>query len=169
MQRTLTQFVAPYADVTRPEDTTQYGAGDVIADSASAASVLVFPRCSSDGGRGGCIRSAMLVDSSAEATKLNADLFLFNAEPESYGNDNEAFAPTDAEMLTCVAVIALDGTTAANLSIGNGNVVIQNKTIAIPFVTALTDTSLYGVLVARNTYTPVSAEAFRVRLGIEQG
>lgn len=163
-----------WADFTRPADTTAYAAGDVIANSTSAATVITFPAAAGSGDNTGTIRSVLLVDGANQATKLNADLFLFNTAPASYGNDNGAFTPTDAEMQNLVGVVSLDGTTAANLKEGDatsgagGNVLIQQAGLSIPFRCAAGSRKLYGVLVARNSYTPVSGETFRVKLGIEQ-
>lgn len=168
MEQVVVQHKQRSATITREANTTQYAAGDVIAASTTAAVASVFNSCSGPG-RSGSIKSVLLVDSAAEATKLNADLFLFHSAPVTFGNDNEAFAPTDAELQDCVGVVSLDGTTAANIKVGSGNAVIQNSGLDLPFECLTTDFSLYGILVARNTYTPVSAEAFKIILGIQQG
>lgn len=163
-----------WADFTRPADTTAYAAGDVIADSTSAATTITFPGCAGNADETGRIVSALLMDGANQATKLNADLFLFHTAPASYGNDNGAFTPTDAEMNNLVGAISLDGTTAANLKEGDatsgagGNVLIQQTGLSIPFRCVAGSTKLYGVLVARNVYTPVSGETFRIKLGVEQ-
>jgi hypothetical protein len=172
-ERVLIQHTMTFADFTRPSDTNAYTAGDVVADSTSAATVLTFPRCAV--GRNGTIRSALLIDGAAQATKLSADLFLFDTAPATYGNDNEAFVPTDAEMKTAIGVISLDGTAAANIKVGDatagagGNCIVQLSGLDIPFQCVPGSSDLFGVLVARNAYTPVSAETFRIKLGIEQG
>lgn len=178
--KTRQEFKQVIFDFTRPADTTAYASGDVIANSTSAATVMTFPNCA-EPGKGGCIRSVLLMDGAAQATKLNADLFLFSVTPVSYGNDNGAFVPTDAEMKNLIGVVSLDGTTAANLKVGDatvgdgGNVLIQQTGLAVPFqcapgsASAGADSNLYGVLIARNAYTPVSAETFRVQLGIQVG
>lgn len=174
-QRVMIQRAMTFADFTRPANTTAYASGDVVADSTTAATVLTFPRCASTGGNGGSIRSAVLIDGAAAATKLSADLFLFDTAPASYGNDNEAFVPTDAEMQAAIGVISLDGTAAANIKVGDatvgagGNCIVQLTGLDIPFRCVPGSSDLFGVLVARNAYTPVSAETFRIKLGIEQG
>lgn len=170
----MSRYHQVWADFTRPADTTAYAAGDVIADSTSAATILTFRGCAGNDDEAGAIHSVLLIDGADQATKLNADLFLFDTAPTSYGNDNAAFTPTDAELQTLVGVISLDGTTAANLKEGDatsgagGNVLIQQTGLNMPFRCAAGSTKLYGVLVARNAYTPVSAETFRLKLGVEQ-
>lgn len=167
MQQVMQQVSQPVATITRPADTTAYTAGDVIADSTSAATVLKFNRASGDGS-GGVIRSAMMASSIAPGTKLNADLFLFDTAPTAYGNDNEAFALSDADLLNCVGVISLDGTTAANVKTGTLNCVVINQALAMPVKSLVNDRCLYGVLVARNAYTPGSGEVLTIKLGIQQ-
>ena len=169
MERVQVQHTVTFADITRPDDAVQYAAGEVVSDSITAATAMKFNRCSSEPGRGGSVRSVVLVDSINAGTKLNADLFLFSVAPVTFGNDNEAFVPTDAELQTCIGVVSLDGTTAANTKIGSGNLAIQSQGLDLPFTCADTDSALYGVLVARNTYTPTALEAFRVKLGVQQG
>ena len=167
MEKVLQQVAQSVATITRPANTTAYADGDVIADSTSAAAVLKFPNI---GGSGSVIRSAMFSSSIVPATKLSADLFLFHTAPSAYGNDNEAFALSDADLLNCVGVISLDGTTAANVKVSTLNCVVINQNLAMPVKssTTTTDSALYGVLVARNAYTPGSAEVITIKLGAEK-
>lgn len=167
MEQVMQQVAQPVATITRPADTTAYATGDVVADSTSAAAILKFSGCCGDGG-GGVIRSAMFASSIVPGTKLSADLFLFSVAPTAYGNDNEAFALSDADLLNCVGVISLDGTTAANVKVGTLNCVVMSAALAMPFKGSLGDKTLYGVLVARNAYTPASSEVLTIKLGIER-
>lgn len=162
---------------TRPNDTTAYATGEVISDSTAVSKIMFFSECARKGRGSGAINQVMLIDGASQATKLSADLFLFRRPVDSYGVDNAAFTPTDEELGSLVAVVSLDGTTAANLKQGDatsgvgGNVVIVNTSLSIPFECAATpwgDDALFGVLVARNAYTPVASETFRVILSITQ-
>lgn len=167
MEKVLQQVVQSVATITRPADTIAYASGDVVADSTTAASVLKFPAVCGDGG-GAVIRSAMFSSSIVPATKLSADLFLFHTAPASYGNDNEAFALSDADLLNCVGVISLDGTVAANVKVSTLNCVVINQGLAMPVKSLATDRALYGVLVARNGYTPGSGEVITIKIGTEK-
>ena len=149
------------ATITRPANTTAYASGDVITSGTAAA--LVF----GTDAPAGRVRSATLIDGACQATKLDADLFLFDATltPDA---DNAAFTPTDAEMATCIGVISFAGSGAKvgdATSGADGNVLLQSGVVDLPFVSP--GRALYGVLVARNAYTPVSAETFVIRLGVE--
>ena len=144
--------------VTRPNDTTQYGAGDVVSGTVSA--VLNFGTDAAFGE----IKSAILIDSVvAGGTKPEMDLLLYSSSP-TIAADNAAFAPTDAQAATLVAVIPF---LAANFVAATSNGHIVSASVGdIPFVAP--DRILYGVLVARNTYTPTALEVFTVALGIGQ-
>lgn len=137
--------------VTRPANTTQYTAGDVMGG------LFTF---SVAAGSSAFVRGAVFIDSAAEATKPEFDLFLFSAEP-TVAADNAAFAPTDAEMLKCVEALVF---LASNFKTAGANGVITRTGLDIPY-THVTDRNLYGVMVARNTYTPVSSEVFTLTLG----
>lgn len=141
------------ASVTRPANTTAYAAGDVVGPAVGAAMEFFAEQS-------GLIRSAVLVDSAAEATKPDLDLALFTEAPD-VAADNAAFAPTDAQAEKCVGVLSFLGLDFKTLAAGNG--VIQADAIDIEYSA---DRKLYGVLIARNAYTPVSGEKFTVRLNL---
>lgn len=141
---------------TRPNDTTQYAAGGVMSGSPSA--VLRF----GTNDIFGQINSAILIDSVvAGGTKPECDLLLYSGSPD-IAADNAAFAPTDAQAAKLVASIPFLATNF-KAATANGHIV-SAITAGIPFVAP--DRVLYGVLVARNTYTPTALEAFTLVLGI---
>lgn len=152
---------------TRPANTTAYAAGDVINESASAGTNITFSgagklRGSERPADGGVITSAMIVDSASEATQLDAELWLFSVAPTA-DNDNAAFTPTDAEMLNLIGVIPFGNSFVGTAS---GNVALTSGYIHIPYVCANNDIAIYGVLVARNAYTPISGEVFTIILDV---
>jgi hypothetical protein len=149
---------------TRPADTTTYAAGDVVANSTSAAVVLGFANVARGAGLGGTIQSARIIFSTAPATKLDSELWLFDTSP-TMQNDNAAFAPSIGNLGALIGVIALP---AANFKAGSGNGVIDVQNLALSFQCSSASTSLFGVLVARNAYVPASAEVLKVRLTIAQ-
>jgi hypothetical protein len=142
---------------TRPADTTQYSAGDVMSD--AVGTILRFSTADMNEGH---VHSGLLIDSSAETTKPEADLFLFDTAPVKVA-DNSAAAFTDAELTHCVGIVPF---IAANFHIGGANGAIQSVNVASNGMTySAPERILYGVLVARNTYTPVSGEVFTLRVG----
>lgn len=151
------------ATYTRPADTNAYTAGDVIANSTSAATILTFSGVARAETGSGLIQAATLIDSVAASTKLDADLYLFDTTVVME-QDNAAWDPSDAEMLTCLGVVEFRG---ANFKTCGANGITHVQGIGLPFVT-VGGKDLYGILVARNAYTPASAEVLKVRLHILQ-
>lgn len=154
---------------TRPSDTTAYAAGDVVSDSTSAPTVITFSNATKESGGFGTLVHAICIDSANVATKPDLELWLFDTTVTP-DNDNAAFTPTDAELLTLVGVIPFP---TASFKVGDatvgagGNSVCSVADINIPFKTVgATNSSLYGVLVVRNAYVPVSAESFSFRLKV---
>jgi hypothetical protein len=157
----------PAATVTRPADTTAYAAGDVV--NAGTGAVITFAGCARANGLGGVIQHATLVDSAAQATKADLELWLFDTTFTA-DNDNAVFTPTDAELATVVCVIDM----SANVYVGDatagadGNCVHQSDVLNRAFTCEAADDDLYGALVVRNAYTPVSGETFTIQLHILQ-
>jgi hypothetical protein len=155
--------------VIRPADTTVYAAGDVVGNYAAGTSVIVFDGVGNDAS-GGCgfLMSARCLSSSNAVTKPDLQLFLFDT-PIAAVVDNAAFAPTDAEMRALVGIIAfptaawVQGLSGADAA---GNSVCDAQALWIPFNCTPNVNSLYGVLVMRNAYAPVSAEQLDVRLTV---
>ena len=148
---------------TRPADTTAYTAGDVMNNSASAGVVTEIPNVGLSAHASTIIQQAICVDSANQATKPDLELWLFDTAVTA-DNDNAVFTPTDAELRTLVAVIAFPSTSfkAGDATSGaGGNCVCDIQNLGIPVrVTGTQVDSLYGVVVVRNAYTPVSAERF---------
>ncbi|POZ49895.1 hypothetical protein [Methylovulum psychrotolerans] len=170
--------------ITRPANTTTYAAGDVIANSASTPTAIVVANCVALKGGYGRISSAQLISSAAPALPLQADVFLFSAVV-GLDNDNAAFTPTDAEMLTLVATLQFyddhapfDSTGAAVASFkspryADGDASSNRVYFSQPlpnkiFKTADTTKNLWAVVVARNAYVPASGETFTLFIDIEQ-
>ncbi len=158
--------------VTRPADTTAYTAGDVIDLAAGAG--LTFSALVRGNGQRGTIVDAILIDSANVATELDSELWLFTAALAAYDNDNAVFTPTDADLANLVGILqfktgdAFSGDATAGAG-GNVAFMADHTFLPIEFVTAAGADDLFGVLVARNAYVPVSAEVFTVILKVVQG
>jgi hypothetical protein len=158
MRRALT------GSIKRPADTTTYAAGDVIGTAASQ--VITFFNARDPNGddvNKGLILGAQVVDSAAPATLPSLELWMFDTAPTAAA-DNTAWAVTDAELAAgFLGVIPLSYT---YVGLASGNHVQRSDTTAIPFEVKASDGSLYGVLVARNAYVPISEEVFKVILAV---
>lgn len=150
--------------LTRPADTTAYAAGDAVTDSTSSPTVITFASAARVNNGSGTIIGATCVDSANQATKAQLELWLFDttATPD---NDNAAFTPTDAELLTIVGVIPFNVWYVGDATSGaGGNAVSVAANLSLAYQCGAASTSLFGLVVVRNAYTPVSAEQFSIRL-----
>jgi len=164
----LIKIATAAAAKTRPSDTTAYAVGDVINESTSAGTGWVFADVVRTPGGTGTIKRVYINDSAYVATNLSAELFLFSAVI-GVDNDNATFTPTDAEMETLLAVIPVSTARPGDITAGaTGNSLIESAAVDIPFKCAAGVSTLYGVLVAKNAYVPVSAEIFTIRVIIQQ-
>jgi hypothetical protein len=145
---------------TRPGDTTTYAAGDVIAESTSAATVWTFPGFARSAGLGGILQGAELIGSTAQTLKLDAELHLFDVAPVTQ-NDNVAWAPSDTEIESSLGFVSF---ATASWKTAGANGLIAAEGIAKVMQCAAGQTSLFGILIARNAYVPTSGEKWTVRL-----
>ncbi len=151
---------------TRPADTTTYTAGDIASNSTSLPVVLTFNDVLKD--NCGSIQHAMLLDSANQTTLLDSELWLFTTAPAAT-NDNSAVAFTDAELAFLVGIIdfaVADGKVGLATSGAGGNSVNVQASLGIPIKSPTVSNTLYGVLVVRNAYIPVSGEIFTITLGM---
>lgn len=158
-------------ELTRSANTTAYAAGEVIS-AVTSNNHFTFDNATRPGTStkqlGGAVATAILHSSANVATKLDAELWLFHTDI-SEAADNSAFVPTDAEMLTVIGVIDFatadwkEGLATAGAA---GNSLCQVSNIGLAFKSATT--TIYGQLVARNAYVPVSGEVFTIELIISQ-
>ena len=156
----------PSATFTRPANTTTYASGDVMNNSVTVPVVLTFADCGLVNGGGGLIKDVVIISDANPTLAAVFELWLFNTTitPD---NDNAVFTPTDAELLTleCVITISVPYTGDATAGAG-GNRVYQSDGADRQFVCVAGGTSLFGVLVLRNAYIPISGEVITVYLKI---
>lgn len=157
------------ATLTRPANATVYAAGDVISAVTTDNHFEFTNAVRRQGNKmSGQISYAIINSSANQVTKPYIELWLFSADIAEVA-DNGAFAPTDTELLTCIGVIDFPDT---NWKVGTatagdgGNSLCIESAPGIIFQSA--STSIFGQLVVRNAYTPVSGEVFTVDLIITQ-
>ena len=153
------------ATITRPADTTAYAAGDVIG--TASTHILTFNNAldviANDMQRG-LIYRAWLIDSAAAATLPSLELWLFNVAPAAQA-DNAVFNVSDAELMN--GLVGIIPFTRSFVGKANDNSVQVSDQLSMAFEVAPGDTAIYGVLVVRNAYTPVSAEQFKIILNLD--
>lgn len=145
--------------LTRPANGDAYSAGQVIGDAVSGSVITIEGAARSNGGAG-MIVGADIVDAANQETKPDLELWLFSVAPASQ-DDQEAFAPTAAELAYLVGIIAFSSSKVGKPDEGaDGNCVLQAGQVAQSFKCAASSDDLYGVLVVRNDYEPVEGEVF---------
>lgn len=141
------------ASFTRPANTTAYAQGDLIANDATAGSVvaLEFGR---DGSGWRKIRQARLHKDSNTTTGANYRLWLLSADPTVTNGDNGALAGDWSASVIGV----LEGSTPYAAT--DGVTMFLDAAGIEPLASGV----IYGLLEARASYTPTSGEVFTVTL-----
>lgn len=140
---------------TRPANTTQYAAGDLVANNATAGSVvaLAFPFA----GSGRMIRRAHILKSGTTVTDASYRLHLYSSAPVPVNGDNAAWSTPGAGYLG-----GIDVTVDTVFSDGAKGIGAPNAGSEINLISGVG--TVYGLLEALDTYTPASAETFTVEL-----
>lgn len=149
------------ATFTRPSDTTAYAAGDLIANSVTAGSVV--PMTFNVGyGQGFKLLRASVSFNSATVTLAKFKLHVYGSSPTVTNGDNGAWLSTASNYQ---GSIDFDNTvnTFSDSTPGWGTYV--NTSVGLPML-MVSDQNfrLYGLLTATAAYVPTSAEIFTVNL-----
>lgn len=161
------QLIAKTATLTRPEDTNAYTSGDSVANATSNASGFEFTGLGRSGVLTGTLYSVEMDDQNNAATPGEFELWMFSSAP-TIANDNAAAAISWAASASLVAVVPLYVSYLVNA--GSGNAGVRRYESAAPIgrlYTTDASGSLWGALVARSSYTPISAEVFRITVRAE--
>lgn len=162
-------IVIASASITRPADTTAYTAGDQVADSTSDPTVLTFTTMARFPLARGAVKKVTILSSAYVATGPDFELWLFDTTMTP-NNDNAAFAPSDAVVATRVAIIPVNilfvGTATAGT--GGNQVIESDPLVQYEYQCAAGTTSLFGALVVRNAYVPISGEIFTIKVIAER-
>lgn len=156
------------ASFVRPNDTTAYAAGDLVANSTTAGSVvpMTFP-ISVGNGRSIQIQAWELYKTGTSATNAIFDLYFFDATaiPTSSAGDNAAFLA--ANVLSINKGSEYKGKLTGGQMLGFSDGCKNVYPVTAPGLTLRnTNGVLYGVIVAGGAYTPAANEIFAVALNI---
>lgn len=154
------QIVHTSASFTRPDDTTQYTSGDLIANNTTAGSVtpmtFVLPN------QGFKLWRVELLRSATTVTDGQFRLHIYKDSPTVANGDNGAWSSIVAGYQ---GYVDIDGQAPAFTDDAKASgVPISNSVFAPMFIYADVDRKLYGLLEARDTYTPTAQEVFTLSL-----
>lgn len=155
------QIIECSASFARPNDTTQYASGDLIANSTTAGSVtpLTF---NIPYGRGLKIHRVSVAKTSTTVTDAQFRLHLYTSSPTVANGDNGAISSSVSGYL---GYIDIDGQAPAMTGGSKAYGVYVNNSVFAPLLAYVgVDYKLYGLLEARDTYTPTASETITVSL-----
>lgn len=157
-------FIAPSYTITRPANTTQYGANELVANSETAGSVTPMRfNVSELQNRKGSVKRVRLFKNDTTTTAASFTVHLFNASPTVTNGDNGAFAvATGATYIGTVAIDLSSGALAATDGLWKAGALSPE----IAFDATATG-AIYGLLEVEGAYVPASGEQFTVTLDIE--
>lgn len=162
--RTAPKNQAATATMTRPNDTTAYAVGDLVANSTTAGSVTPYTIALARGNDWtGRITSCRFQKSGTTITNAIFRVHIFNSSPAVANGDNGAFTPSNVAnwlgyMDVTVNQAASDGAFGYGIS-GIGSF--------INFTPSSGSTNLYALIEARAAYTPAAQEVFTLSLSAE--
>mgnify|MGYP001564316146 CR=1 FL=1 len=155
---------------TRPADTTAYAAGDVISESATdgAGTGWTFTNVAYGEGGGGYITKATIDYTTAQT--FGATLLLFSVTPTSELDDNAGnTSPITADVDNFIGAIAFDALvdhgTGRSYSVATPG---SGQGLPLKFQCEAASRTIYGVLVTRDAFTPVSQDIVSIILEGEQ-
>jgi hypothetical protein len=142
---------------TRPADTTVYADLDLIANSTTAANVVVPALSNPTQACQDLLRRVVLTHSQNTLTNASWRLWVLNEAPTVTNGDNGALAGVARN-----SVVGLfDGTSSA-LTGGGGLAILTPTSGVAPIITA----PCWFLLQARAAYAPANAEVFGLNLEI---
>jgi hypothetical protein len=158
------QFRSISATFTRPNDTTAYGAADLVANSTTAASVVPLSWLTT-GSRPFVISRILLRKSTASVTNAAFRIHIFSGLPTiATTGDNAAFATVVTGATTWLG--SFDGTMAAAMADGAAVNCLPTGNYARRDCIGAPGT-LYGLVEALGAYAPGAQEIFTITLFTE--
>lgn len=141
----------------RIAQTPTISSGSAYSAKDAVGGLLTFAAAARTGILSGVIEAVAVADKGAQLKAL--DLVLFSASVAT-PSDNNPFDPTDAEIATCIGIVKI---VAGDYSDFNDNSIAAVRP-NLSYV--LAGTSMYGVLVARDTPTYTSTSDLTVTLTV---
>ncbi len=142
--------------ITRPNDTTAYAAGDLVANDTTAGNVTPFSWDLSGAASGCRVRQVNVIKSAAGVTNASFRVWLFNASKAVTNGDNGAIAPT--------TMASFIGSLTGSASLGGTAGAVCQCVADVGEIWPGKAGTLYALLEARGAYTPGAQETFQLEL-----
>lgn len=152
---------------TRPNDTTAYASGDLVANSVTAGSVVPLAFTVTRIAAGSAmIRRVRFKKSGTTITNASFRVHFYKTSPTPSNGDNGVWLTTES---TYLGSVDCDLTSAAAKVFTDAAKVIAVPTIGSEIIFSLSSGQLiYGLIEARAAYTPIANEVFTVVLELAQ-
>lgn len=155
------------ASFTRPADTTAYAAGDLVANSTTAGSVVPLSFSGAVRTTGDCVRieRVRIEKSGTSLTNASFRLHLFESSPTPTVGDNGVY--NNAGVLATNSILSHAGTFPVTMTWSGSDGAMG---IGVPTtgngatISPTSGTTLFGLLEVTAAYTPASGEIFYVVL-----
>jgi len=158
------------ATFTRPNDTTAYASGDLVANSTTAGSVVALS-WGIPSNAPGCIPAIRLSINTALLANATFRLHLFSATPTFVtGGDNSAFGIVVATGYDQF-LAAYEGTLSTVTANGAAGLLVPLDGVILPYLrkpVATIQTLMYGLLEARAAYVPAAQSVFTATIILEK-
>jgi hypothetical protein len=158
-------FVRLSSSFTRPANTTQYAAGDLVANNTTAGSVapLSFANAARSAGDSFRIERVRLTASSNSLTTPSFIVHFFESSPTVSVGDNAVFNTTGTLATTGSATYCGKVLVTLTMAGSDGAVGIGTPDTGIGITMApQSGTTVYALIEANSTYTPTSGETIGV-------
>jgi hypothetical protein len=144
--------------LTRPNDTSAYAAGDVIGAATGSTAALTFSNVGPSGGEIVITSASLMIEASALISgELSYRLYLYRVTPPSAPGDNAAWDIPSGDRASCLGFVDL----GAPVDLGSTLYVEQN---GINKQVKLAGTNLYGLLVTNGAFTPTANRVHDITL-----
>jgi hypothetical protein len=147
-------------EFTRPNDSTPYAANDVVGNGA----VVTFTNVGDSANGSGYVTNVRLVKSTATITNAVFRLWLYATAPTPIA-DNAQFTLLWANRAARLGYVDLACTTEGTGS-DSASAFVTN--VNLKFMCAGGSRNLFGVLEAKQAYTPGASESFYIELTVDQ-
>lgn len=154
------RIVNTTATFTRPNDTTAYASGDLVANNTTAGSVTPMSFVAT--GTGFRIQKVEMAKSTASVTNASFRLHLYKDSPTVANGDNGAWSSTASGWVGSFDITA--PTTAFTDSYKQVGTFVINSNYAPTLISPDADGRFYGLLECRGAYTPGALETFTLTL-----
>lgn len=154
-------YVDPRYKMVRVSQTPTVSNAAIYAAKDAVGGLLTFANAVRAVGGSGRIEAVQILDKGQQRADL--DLVLFDRTLGA-PTDNAIFAPSDAELATCVGWVSVGAGSYADLSTNS----VAHVAPGLAFVLEAATTSLFGALVTRGTPTYTSTSDIIVTLTIAQ-